>query len=111
VWLFALDGTLGPVQSGAPVSRLAAAAAPNPPLAAVATALAESNLERGKQLYTQACVVCHGEDGKGGHGVGAPLTGVTDFAVAFRTVGNGGNSMPAFSASFTAEQIRDVSAY
>ena len=111
VWLFALDGTLGPVQSGAPVSRLAAAAAPNPPPAAIATLLTEANIERGKQLYTQACVVCHGEDGKGGHGVGAPLTGVKDFALAFQTVGNGRNSMPPFSATFTPEQVRDVSAY
>ena len=111
VWLFALDGTLPPVQSGSPVSRLAAAAAPNPPLAAVATLLSEANLERGKQLYTQACVVCHGEDGKGGHGVGAPLAGLTDFAATIRTVSSGRNSMPPFSATFTPEQVRDVSAY
>ena len=111
VWLFALDGTLPPVQSGSPVSRLAAAAAPNPPLAAVATLLSEANLERGKQLYAQACVVCHGEDGKGGHGVGAPLAGLTDFAATIRTVSSGRNSMPPFSATFTPEQVRDVSAY
>jgi len=111
VWLFALDGTLPPVQSGTPVSRLAAAAAPNPPLAAMATLLAEANLERGKQLYTQACVVCHGEDGKGGHGVGAPLVGVKDFSLAMQTVTSGRNSMPPFSATFTPEQVRDVSAY
>ena len=111
VWLFSLDGTLPPVQAGSPVSRLAAAAAPNPPLAAVATLLAEANLERGKQLYTQACVVCHGEDGKGGHGVGAPLAGLTDLGATIRTVSSGRNSMPPFSATFTPEQVRDVSAY
>jgi quinohemoprotein ethanol dehydrogenase len=111
VWLFALDGTLPPAQSGVPVSRLAAAAAPNPPLAAMATLLAEANLERGKQLYTQACVVCHGEDGKGGHGVGAPLANLTDLAATIRTVSAGRNTMPPFSATFTPEQVRDVSAY
>jgi alcohol dehydrogenase (cytochrome c) len=110
VWLFAMDGTLPPAQSGNPVSRSAVAPAPNPPLAAVAT-LAEANLERGKQLYTQACVVCHGEDGKGGHGVGAPLAGLTDLAATIRTVSSGRNSMPPFSATFTPEQVRDVSAY
>jgi alcohol dehydrogenase (cytochrome c) len=111
VWLFALDGTLPPVQQGTAVSRLAAAAAPNPPAAAMATLLAEANLERGKQLYTQACVVCHGEDGKGGHGIGAPLVGVTDLAAAIQTVSAGRNSMPPFGTTFMPEQTRDVSAY
>ena len=111
VWLFALDGTLPPAQSGTPVSRLAAAAVPNPPSAAMATLLAEANLQRGKQLYTQACVVCHGEDGKGGHGVGAPLVSLTDLAATIRTVSSGRNSMPPFSATFTPDQVRDVSAY
>jgi len=77
----------------------------------MATLLAEANLERGKQLYTQACVVCHGEDGKGGHGVGAPLTSVSDLGAAIRTISSGRNSMPPFSATFTPEQVRDVSAY
>ena len=92
------------------MSRLAAAAAPNPPLAAVATLLAEANLERGKQLYTQACVVCHGEDGKSGHGAAPSLAAVKDFEMVMTTVSNGRNAMPSFR-TFTAEQVRDVSAF
>ncbi|MGH9239569.1 MAG: c-type cytochrome, partial [Vicinamibacterales bacterium] len=125
VWLFALDGTLPPATAGRAVSRLEGAANPAPAAAnpapaanqapgvaaAVAAAMAAADRARGKELYEQACVVCHGADGKGGHGVGAPLTGVADFAAVFRTVGEGRNTMPPFKASFTADQIRDVSAY
>ena len=116
VWLFALDGKLTPAQAGTPVSRQAVAPPPAdavPPRvdAAAAPRLADADLVRGKQLYEQACVVCHGADGKGGHGVGAPLTGVSDLAAAIRTVTSGRNNMPPFSASLTSEQIRDVSGY
>jgi mono/diheme cytochrome c family protein len=125
VWLFALDGKLPPATAGQPMSRLEGAANPAPaaanPAPAAATpgsaaaaataAMAAANLVRGKELYEQACVVCHGADGKGGHGVGAPLIGVADFAAVFRTVGEGRNNMPPFKASFTSEQIRDVTAY
>ena len=113
VWLFALDGTLPPVNSGAPVSRLASAAAPPaaPAAAAATVRLADADLTRGKQIYEQACVVCHGADGKSGHGVGAPLNSLKDLAAAIRTVSTGRNSMPPFSATLTPEQVRDVSAY
>jgi alcohol dehydrogenase (cytochrome c) len=116
VWLFGLDGTLPPATAGSPVSRSAAATPPveaAPPRvdSAPAPRVADANLVRGKQLYEQACVVCHGADGKGGHGVGAPLVGVTDLAAAIRTVTAGRNNMPPFSTTFTADQIRDVSAY
>jgi mono/diheme cytochrome c family protein len=113
VWLFALDGTLPPATAGRPVSRLEGAANPVPDgVAAVAAAApAMADLARGKELYEQACVVCHGADGKGGHGVGAPLTAVTDLASAVRTVSEGRNTMPPFRMSFSPDQIRDVSAY
>jgi len=101
VWLFALDGTLPPAQPGAPVSRQVVAAAPAGP----------PNLVAGKQAYEQACVVCHEADGKGGHGAAASLVAIRDLAATMQTVAGGRNSMPAFSANFTPEQIRDVSAY
>jgi quinohemoprotein ethanol dehydrogenase len=117
LWLFGLEGTLPPVQPNAPVSRQATvsqAATPAPvgqPAATAAVALASANLEQGKRLFTQACAVCHGDDGKGGHTGGAPLDRVTDLAAAIQTVTAGRNNMPPFRSAFTPEQIRDVSAY
>ena len=115
VWLFGLDGTLPPAAAGTPVPRSTAIPAPvettradagnaSPPLGA-------ANLVAGKRLFEQACVLCHGVDGTGGHGAGAPLTGVRDLAVAVQTITVGRNSMPPFGTSLTPEQIRDVSAY
>jgi mono/diheme cytochrome c family protein len=56
-------------------------------------------------------VICHGADGKGGHGGGAPLVTLKDLAAAAQTVTAGRNNMPPFRTTFTPEQIRDVSAY
>jgi quinohemoprotein ethanol dehydrogenase len=112
VWLFALDGTLGPAQAGTPVSRNAAATpAAAPAVAAATPRLADANLVEGKRIFTTNCAVCHGDDGKGGHTGGAPLDKVADFNAAIQTVTAGRNNMPSFSSSFTPEQIRDVSAY
>ena len=109
LWLFALDGTLPPADAGTPVSRQTTA---NTPAGSAPLRLADANVTEGRRLYTQACVVCHGEDGKGGHGVGAPLAGITDFAATSKTVTEGrNNTMPAFRTIFTATQIRDVSGY
>jgi quinohemoprotein ethanol dehydrogenase len=115
VWLFGLDGALPPVQPGAPVSRQTAVAAPRAESTAAATSAAPGaaggNLARGQRLYEQACVICHGTDGKGGHGGGEPLVAAKDLAAVIHTVTAGRNNMPPFSTVFTAEQIRDVSAY
>ena len=111
VWLFALDGTLGPAQAGTPVSRNAATPAAAPAVAAATPRLADANLVEGKRIFTTNCAVCHGDDGKGGHTGGAPLDKVADFNAAIQTVTAGRNNMPSFRSSFTPEQIRDVSAY
>jgi cytochrome c6 len=112
VWLFGLDGTLPPVQPGAPVSRMAATTpAAAPAVAASVPRLADADLVDGRRLFTQNCAVCHGEDGKGGHTGAAALDRASDFAAVMQTVAAGRNTMPPFTAAFTPEQIRDVSAY
>jgi alcohol dehydrogenase (cytochrome c) len=112
VWLFGLEGKMGPVQAGTPVSRTAAAATPatggpvlsdRPPRPA--------DLVEGKRIFTTNCAVCHGDDGKGGHTGGAPLDKMRDLDAAIATVTNGRNNMPPFRGAFTPEQIRDVSVY
>ena len=109
VWLFGLDGKMGPVQPGAPLSRTAA----DTPAPAVGPAVSNrpANLVEGKRIFTQACAICHGDDGKGGHTGGAPLDRMRDLDAAVQTVTNGRNDMPSFRSAFTADQIQDVSAY
>ena len=116
VWLFSLDGTLPPASAGTPAPRStavpAAADAPRADVAAAAPrATAVANVNAGKQVFEQACVLCHGADGAGGHGAGAPLTALKDVASTIQTVTSGRNSMPAFKTTLSADQIRDVSAY
>jgi quinohemoprotein ethanol dehydrogenase len=116
VWLFGLEGTLPPAPAGTAVPRSTAAPVPATPspaarLDTAAGSVAAANIERGKQIYEQACLLCHGADGKGGHGVGAPLTSLRDISAAVQTVTSGRNAMPSFVTSLTADQIRDVSAY
>ena len=118
VWLLGLDGTLPPVAPGTPAPRTvpvpegetpansAAAAAADPE-----TFIASADLANGQRLYDQACVLCHGADGKGGHGTGAPLDAVTDLGAAVQVIGTGRNTMPPFGTALTADEIRDVSAY
>jgi quinohemoprotein ethanol dehydrogenase len=103
VWLFALDGTLPPAKERDTEARAPA----TPPVAAAATSGAVS----GAQIFQQACLPCHGADGKGGHGGGAPLNKVTDVALVMKTVKEGKNSMPPFGVALSAEQIQAVSAY
>jgi alcohol dehydrogenase (cytochrome c) len=109
VWLFGLEGKMGPVQPGTPVSRTAAAALAPP--AAATTSTRAPDLAEGKRIFTTNCAVCHGDDGKGGHTGGAPLDKVRDLDAAIATVTNGRNNMPPFRGAFTPEQIRDVSVY
>jgi quinohemoprotein ethanol dehydrogenase len=125
LWLFGVEGTLPPVEPGTPVQRSAAPPTPlttavparaENPATGSATARASSSpvtadLANGALIYEQTCVICHGVDGKGGHGGGAPIDALADVALVMQTIETGRNSMPAFAEVLTAEQIRDVSSY
>jgi quinohemoprotein ethanol dehydrogenase len=103
VWLFALDGTLPPAKERDTEARPAV----NPPVSAATT----SSTVSGAQVFQQACLPCHGADGKGGHGGGAPLNTASDVALVVKTVKEGKNNMPPFGVALSAEQIEAVSAY
>ena len=99
VWLFSLEGTLdavAPASSVMTFSGLAQGAA---------------DLENGATVYRAACVYCHGENGTGGDGGGPTLANATAIGAFVQVVSEGRNTMPAYGATLSAEQVRDVSAY
>jgi alcohol dehydrogenase (cytochrome c) len=99
LWLFALDGPLGPAE----ISRTAA---PSQPMAA-----GEPNLDNGKAAYDRACSTCHGPMGEGGHDGAPSLRAMSNALLVAQTVSEGRREMPSFSTLLTAEQIRDVAGY
>jgi quinohemoprotein ethanol dehydrogenase len=102
LWLFALNGTLAPAQTASSATSQ---------VMPLAIAQGEPNFVAGKQTYDTACLACHGVDGKSGHG-GADLTvSKLDFTAIATTIARGRNNMPAFSAIFSEEQLRDVAGY
>jgi quinohemoprotein ethanol dehydrogenase len=129
VWLFGLDGTLPPAAerdtenrttaepppAPAPVAAAAAApAAATAPAAAAATASAsapDALVSAGHEVFGTACVPCHGEDGLGGHGGGAPLDQVKDPSLVVAMINDGRGSMPPLAGLLSPEQIRAVAAY
>ncbi len=102
LWLFALDGTLGPVTPGA-VEKSSSEEAPPVDDAAI-------DLDHGQEVYRQTCNICHGLHGEGGHN-GKPLTGLTDLGLAIATVTNGRNQMPSFKDVLDVQDILDVAGY
>jgi mono/diheme cytochrome c family protein len=101
--MFSLDGSIEPVAS--------AGRAGSGPVAAIPRAAGPADVDNGARIYREACLPCHGMDGGGGEGGGAALTaGLTLEAVIAVTVSGRGN-MPAFAASYSPEELRDVAQY
>jgi alcohol dehydrogenase (cytochrome c) len=108
IWMFSLDGTIESIKPQ-PVGQNAIAAA-RAEASAVAPAPA-ANLENGAQLYRETCLPCHGPDGGGGEGGGAPLTSALTREVVLATMTEGRNTMPAFGELYTIQQMRDIAAF
>ena len=99
LWLFSLEGQLGPVEPAGQVTASASAVG------------ADADLAIGRAVYENACGACHGPSGEGGHGGGQALVAATNRSTVMRVVSEGRNEMPAFGRELSPEQIRDVSAY
>ena len=101
VWLFSLDGTLGP--SERPESLQAKA---------VTVSVKDADTAAGAQVFAHVCAACHGDEGRGGHGGGPDITSVVSPELVASTVISGKSTrMPGFSKSLTPWQIRDVSVF
>jgi alcohol dehydrogenase (cytochrome c) len=117
VWLFGLDGTLPPAAERDTENRTTAAPPPAPAPVAAATAApgqastADALVAEGQDVFTTACVACHGEDGLGGHGGGAPLDQVKDPNLVIQMVNDGRGSMPPLAGLLSPQQVRAVAAY
>jgi alcohol dehydrogenase (cytochrome c) len=108
LWLFSLDGKLGPAPkpgAGKGVQHAGGSQTPNP--------TAPGNAAAGTTIFAQNCSSCHGATGHGGNG-GPDLTSIPsakNFQTVMRQVTNGGPGMPAFKGTLTQTQIRDVATY
>ncbi len=128
LWVFSLDGRIGPVAPGAAsraiehageagtgeVEREATTIEPD---ADRTTESSEGGGARqvvdGAQIFSDDCSVCHGADGAGGNG-GPDLTTIPsarDLGAVERQVANGGGGMPAFRDTLSPEEIRAVSVF
>ena len=115
LWLFSLDGTMGPVAAGA--AAAAAAHAGEVPTSTTSTTAttpaAGGDAAAGEQVFADNCSVCHGASGTGGNG-GPDLTTIpaaSDPAKVVTQVTNGGGGMPAFKGVLQDADIQNVAAY
>jgi cytochrome c553 len=108
LWLFGLDGTLGPAQAPGKGSGVAHAGE-----GGGKSTTSKGNAAAGKTVFANNCVSCHGPDGRGGNG-GPDLTTIPsakNLKTVLAQVENGGGGMPAFKGQLTPKQIADVGAY
>jgi quinohemoprotein ethanol dehydrogenase len=107
VWLFGLDGKLGPAKAPGAGSGTQHAGETTGGATTAATIAA------GKAVFSDNCAGCHGIAGHGGNG-GPDLRSFPNakqVAVVTKQVTNGGNGMPAFKGNLSAKQIKAVAAF
>jgi alcohol dehydrogenase (cytochrome c) len=107
LWLFGLDGTLGPAPKPGPGSGTQHAGEGNTSTSTTASPSA------GKTVFADNCVSCHGATGHGGNG-GPDLTAIPaakNMKSVVTQVENGGGGMPPFKGTLTPKQIQDVAAF
>jgi alcohol dehydrogenase (cytochrome c) len=103
LWLFALDGTLGPAKPGG-AGGGTGHAGESPAEGA------QGDPAAGEQIFNDNCSGCHGLSGQGANG-GPTLVGADNLEAVVAQVTNGGGGMPPFGGTLSQQQIDDVSAY
>jgi alcohol dehydrogenase (cytochrome c) len=110
LWLFGLNGKLGPAPTPGPGQGTQHAGEKTPNKVNTGTS---GNAAAGKTVFADNCVSCHGATGHGGNG-GPDLTSIPsakNMNTVLGQVENGGGGMPSFKGQLTAKQITDVATY
>jgi quinohemoprotein ethanol dehydrogenase len=108
LWLFGLDGTLGPAKAGG-LGQGVQHAGENTSSAVNA----KGDASAGKTVFAGNCSTCHGLSAHGGNG-GPDLTTRPNAKIVAKVIAQvqkGGGGMPAFETTLTPKQIADVAAY
>jgi quinohemoprotein ethanol dehydrogenase len=120
LWLFSLDGKLGPAAapgSAKAIQHAGESAATDETGTDTApttgTKSAKGDAGAGKQIFADNCSTCHGLAGTGGNG-GPNLKTIAaakNVDSVVKQVINGGGGMPAFGGQLSSKEIADVAAY
>ncbi len=104
LWLFSLDGTLGPV------TEEKATSAAKGGEATLDLSAFKGDAGKGAKVYAGGCVFCHGPEGYGTHG-GKSLKEMLSVGPITKVVLNGRGDMPAFKGVLSDQDIVDVATY
>jgi mono/diheme cytochrome c family protein len=116
LWLFSLDGTLGPAPApggGQGVEHAGAAPEGNNQPPKTNSNGQAGDAAAGQEIFASNCSTCHGAGGTGGNG-GPNLKSIPAAKNLQNVIGqvtNGGGGMPAFKGQLSQQQIRDVSTF
>lgn len=114
IWMFSLDGRIPEIQAdsgaigGGGMAGAFGRRAAGPAKPVVTRA---ANVRNGAQIYRLACLPCHGESARGGEGGGPPLVNGLSAQSILATASAGRHNMPAFSSTYSADELNDVAAY
>ncbi len=111
LWLFSLDGRLGPVTAAAGGHAITHAGEVKPQ--AHTGSGAAANAAAGKAIFADNCSTCHGALGRGGNGGPdlASIPNAKNMGRVIEQVTNGGAGMPPFKNTLSEQQIKNVAAY
>jgi mono/diheme cytochrome c family protein len=102
-----MDGTIAELSANANANTNSSVQ-----VATVTLPAGAADMAKGRSVYTQYCLACHGDRGTGGHGGGMTLVNIAgDVQKLADTAWAGRNGMPPFRGMLTPEQLRDVSNY
>ena len=110
IWMFSLTGTMKslPATTAAPGGGGGPGGPGRPPAPAANRPI---DVAHGQQLYSEACVACHGEGGDGGHGGGPTLVAGLPLETILAVSQGGRNTMPAFGRAYSEADLKDIASY